>query len=325
MRRFLRLAVILSALLCIQTVCLSAVHNPRVVLETNLGNIVIELFPSQAPITVDNFLGYVNSGFYDYLLFHRSIPGFMIQGGAYYYYNGSIYYWPPDQPNIINESHNGLSNVRGTIAMARTSDPNSANSQFFINIVNNPSLDRANAADHFGYCVFGQVVQGMDVVDAIAAVPTRYINDSLQNFPDPMVGIYTAHVLPCSSPDCSNFNSDTKVNFQDFAFFASQWLNSGCNSANNFCQQRDLNYDGFVDVDDLTIFVNNWLWGTIPADIDIDGNVDFIDYAHFASHWMEQNCSSSDWCGHADFDRSGQVDMSDLEILISNWLVNTTP
>jgi cyclophilin family peptidyl-prolyl cis-trans isomerase len=262
MRRFLKLATILSALLCIQTVCLSAVHNPLVVLETNLGNIVIELFPSQAPITVDNFLGYVNSGFYDYLLFHRSIPGFMIQAGAYYYYNGSIYYLPPNQPPIINESYNGLSNLRGTIAMARTTDPNSATSQFFINLVNNPFLDRANAADHFGYCVFGQVVQGMDVVDAIAAVPTRYINGALPNFPDPMVGIYTAYVLPCSSPDCSNFTSDSRVNFKDFAFFASQWLNNDCNSANNFCQQRDLDYNGSVNIDDLAIFVNNWLVNT---------------------------------------------------------------
>jgi cyclophilin family peptidyl-prolyl cis-trans isomerase len=278
---------------------------------------------------VDNFLGYVNSGFYDYLLFHRIMPGFVIQGGSFYY-DGSTFHSRTPAPPIVNESYNGLSNVRGTIAMARLPDPNSANSQFFINLVDNSSsLDRAHAADHYGYCVFGQVVQGMDVVDAIAQVPTcnrSSWNPAFTNFPcNQLIGIYSAYVLPCSSPDCSNFNSDTKVNFQDFAFFASQWLNSGCNSANNFCQQRDLNYDGFVDVDDLTIFVNNWLWGTIPADIDIDGNVDFIDYAHFASHWMEQNCSSSDWCGHADFDRSGQVDMSDLEILISNWLVNTTP
>jgi cyclophilin family peptidyl-prolyl cis-trans isomerase len=247
-----------------QTVCLSAVNDPCVVLETNFGNIVIELFPGQAPITVDNFLGYVNSGFYDYLLFHRSIPGFMIQGGAYYFYNDNIYYWPPDQPPIINESYNGLSNLRGTIAMARVSDPNSATSQFFINLVNNTFLDRANAADHFGYCVFGQVVQGMNVVDAIANVPTYYINDLLQNFPYPPVGIYTAYVLPCSSPDCSNFISDSRVNLKDFASFASQWFDSDCNSANTFCQHRDLNYDGFVDVYDLTIFVNNWLASVTP-------------------------------------------------------------
>jgi cyclophilin family peptidyl-prolyl cis-trans isomerase len=248
-----------------QTVCLSAVNDPCVVLETNLGNIVIELFSAQAPITVDNFLGYVNSGFYDYLLFHRSIPNFMIQGGAYYLNGNTIYYWPPDQPPIINESYNGLSNLRGTIAMARTSDPNSANSQFFINLVNNTFLDRANAADHFGYCVFGRVIQGMNVVDAIAQVTTYYISPELANFPgNPPVVIYTAYVRPCSSPACSNFISDTRVNFKDFAFFASQWLDSDCNSANDFCQHRDLNYDGFVGVYDLIIFLNNWLASVAP-------------------------------------------------------------
>jgi cyclophilin family peptidyl-prolyl cis-trans isomerase len=314
-----------------QTVCLSAVNNPRVVLETNFGNIVIELFSSQAPITVDNFLGYVNSGFYDYLLFHRVIAGFMIQGGAYYLYDGDIYFWPPDQPPIINESYNGLSNLRGTIAMARTSDPNSANSQFFINQVDNLLLDHANAADGFGYCVFGQVVAGMDVVDAIAQVPTCNLNDlypsfGLTDFPcNPVVGIYAAYVLPCSSVDCSNFNSDEKVDFKDFALFALQWLNSGCDSANDFCGQCDLDYNGSVDFNDFAIFADNWLWGKIPADVDIDGDVDFIDYAYFASHWMEQNCISSDWCGHTDFDKSGQVDRFDLEIFMSNWLVTITP
>lgn len=266
MKRFLKLAVLLSALLGMQTVCLSAVHDPCVVLQTNFGNIVIELFPAQAPITVDNFLGYVNSGFYDYLLFHRSIksPIQVIQGGAYYIYGNTIYYWPPTEPNIINESYNGLSNLRGTIAMARTSTPNSANSQFFINLVNNTSLDRAHAADGFGYCVFGQVVQGMDVVDAISNVNTIYVNDSLPNFPYPPVGIYTAYVLPCSSPDCSNFISDTRVNFKDFAFFASQWFNSDCNSANNFCQHRDLDYNGKCDIADLDIFISNWLVPVTP-------------------------------------------------------------
>jgi peptidyl-prolyl cis-trans isomerase A (cyclophilin A) len=270
MKRFLILAVSLSALLCMQTVSLSAVNNPRVVLETNLGNIVIELFPAQAPVTVDNFLGYVNSSFYDYLLFHRVIQNFMIQGGAYFADGYTLYYWPPDQPPIINESYNGLSNVRGTIAMARTSDPNSATSEFFINLVDNSGfLDRAHAADHFGYCVFGQVVQGMNVVDAIAASPVEDIfpddpYDPFNNFPDdPLIEISRAYVLPCSSPDCSNFiNSDSKVNFKDFAFFALQWLDSDCNSANNFCQQRDLDYNGSVNIDDLAIFVNNWLVNT---------------------------------------------------------------
>jgi cyclophilin family peptidyl-prolyl cis-trans isomerase len=321
MKNLFKLAVILSALVCMPVVCLSEVNNPRVVLETNLGNIVIELFSSQAPITVDNFLGYVNSGFYNYLLFHRVVPGFMIQGGAYYLDGYTIYFWPPDQPPIINESYNGLSNLRGTIAMARSSNPNSANSQFFINEVNNPFLDRANAADGFGYCVFGQVVEGMDTVDDINQVPTCYVSEDLANFPcDPPVIIYAAYALPCDSLDCSNFNSDEKVDFKDFAFFALQWMDSDCNSANDFCQQRDLDYNGTVNYKDLAIFADNWLWGKISADVDIDGDVDFIDYAYFASHWLQENCIASAWCAHTDFDKSGQVSMFDLEIFISNWL-----
>jgi len=326
MKRFLRLALILSALVCMQTVCLSAVNNPRVVLETNFGNIVIELYSDRAPITVDNFLGYVNSGFYDYLLFHRVIAGFMIQGGAYYLDGYNIIPWPPDQPPIINESYNGLSNIRGSIAMARTPDPNSATSEFFINHVNNLFLDRANAADGFGYCVFGQVVEGMDVVDAIALVPTCYINDRLPKFPcDPPVVIYAAYVLPCQSPDCSNFNFDDKVNLKDFAFFALQWMDNDCNSANDFCRQCDLDYTESVDFNDFAIFVNNWLLETIPADVDVDGDVDFTDYACFASHWLEENCIAPTWCAHTDFDKSGQVNIFDLYIFINNWLVKITP
>jgi cyclophilin family peptidyl-prolyl cis-trans isomerase len=321
MRRFLRLAVTLSALLCGQTVCLSAAHNPHVVLETNFGNIIIELYSSQAPITVDNFLGYVNRDFYDSLLFHRAIPDFMIQGGAYYLDGYNIIFRTPDRPPIINESYNGLSNVRGSIAMARTSDPNSASSQFFINLVDNFFLDRANAEDGFGYCVFGQVIEGMDVVDTIAQVPTCYVNDSLANFPcNPPVVISAAYVLPCQSPDCSNFNSDDKVNFKDFVLFALQWLAGSCGSANNFCGQCDLDYNRVVDVNDLAIFADNWLWGKIPVDVDIDGDVDFIDYAYFTSHWMEQNCIASNWCSHTDFDRSGQVNMFDFALFVENWL-----
>jgi peptidyl-prolyl cis-trans isomerase A (cyclophilin A)/peptidyl-prolyl cis-trans isomerase B (cyclophilin B) len=235
--------------------------NPSVVLETNYGNIVIELFYDKAPKTVDNFLGYVNSGFYDYLLFHRIVQSgiFVIQGGAYYYYNNSIYFWTPDQPNIINESYNGLSNLRGTIAMARASDPNSANSQFYINTADDVMLDKANAADHYGYCVFGRVTEGMNVVDAIAAVPTFYYNSQLPELPNPLVGIYTAYVRPCDSPDCSNYNSDDKLNFQDFRYFASEWMQQDCNSLNAFCGHKDLDYSGTCDIHDLAIFARNWL------------------------------------------------------------------
>jgi cyclophilin family peptidyl-prolyl cis-trans isomerase len=261
MKSFWSLIFVFVALLCTQATCLQA-QNPYVIIETNLGYMVIELFYDQAPVTVDNFLQYVNRGFYDYLLFHRVISGFMIQGGGYYYYGGSIYLWPADRDPIINESYNGLSNVRGTIAMARSTDPNSATSQFFINHVNKPGLDRANAADGYGYCVFGQVVDdvnSMNTVDAIASAPIMYYSKELPNLPNPLVGIYAAYVIPCERPSCSDFVLDTEINFEDFATFASQWLNNDCNSANDFCSHTDLNYDGSCDFVDLYYFIDNWL------------------------------------------------------------------
>ncbi|MDD5134324.1 MAG: peptidylprolyl isomerase [Phycisphaerae bacterium] len=238
-----------------------AQNNPRVVIETNIGNFTVELFNSQAPITVDNFLDYVNRGFYDYLLFHRIIEGFMIQGGGFYI-DENYYIFPrtPDKPAIINESYNGLSNLRGTIAMARAGEPNSATTQFFINHADNLFLDRANADDGFGYCVFGQVTEGMDVVDAIAMVETANIGGGFENFPvNPIVGIYAAYALPCNSPECSDFSGDGKVNFKDFAIFAWYWMNNDCNSANDFCGRCDLNYSGSCDVLDLGVFAGNWL------------------------------------------------------------------
>lgn len=256
-----RVLLILSVLVCIQAFCLSAVNNPTVVLETNLGNIVVELFNEKAPITVDNFLGYVNSGYYDYLLFHRVIEDFMIQGGAYYLYGSTIYYWPPNQPPIINESYNGLSNLRGTIAMARTSAPNSATSQFYINHVDNPELDKANASDGIGYCVFGQVIEGMYVVDAIASVPTTYVSANLADFPNnPTVVIFAAYVRVNSTKVSSNFSADTQntVDIEDLALFVLHWLNA-CNSANDFCEGRDLDYSGRCDFKDFNIFAYNWL------------------------------------------------------------------
>jgi cyclophilin family peptidyl-prolyl cis-trans isomerase len=140
---------------------------PRVALETSKGRIVLELYPDKAPETVENFLGYVKSGFFDGTVFHRVIQNFMIQGGGF----------SPDMKQketrapIVNEAQTGLKNERGTVAMARTNDPNSATSQFFINTVNNASLDYQNTRNP-GYAAFGRVVEGMDVVDAIAAVQT---------------------------------------------------------------------------------------------------------------------------------------------------------
>lgn len=144
-------------------------QNPQVVLETSKGVITIELFKAKAPITVKNFLSYVKDGFYDGLIFHRVIKDFMIQGGGM---NENL---EPKKNKfaIKNEAANGLSNKRGTLAMARTAVVDSATSQFFINTVDNPFLDhQGKQPDRFGYCVFGQVLEGMEVVDEIRAVKT---------------------------------------------------------------------------------------------------------------------------------------------------------
>lgn len=143
--------------------------NPRVKLETTLGVIVLELAPHRAPRTVENFLGYVNEGFYNGTIFHRVIKGFMIQGGGM----TEAMERKPTRDPIPNEADNGLKNRRGSIAMARTGDPHSATAQFFINTVDNAPLDfREKSMEGWGYCVFGRVVQGMEVVSAIEAVDT---------------------------------------------------------------------------------------------------------------------------------------------------------
>jgi peptidyl-prolyl cis-trans isomerase B (cyclophilin B) len=146
-----------------------AAANPRVLLETSKGNITVELFADKAPKTVKNFLDYVKSGHYNGTIFHRVIPGFMVQGGGF---KPDMSQKPTRDP-IQNEADNRVQNQRGTLAMARTPDPNSASSQFFINVANNDSLNfRNKTADGWGYAVFGKVVDGMDVVDAIVQVRT---------------------------------------------------------------------------------------------------------------------------------------------------------
>lgn len=143
--------------------------NPTVLLETSSGDILIELFADKAPKTVENFLRYVNEDFYKGTIFHRVIKGFMIQGGGL---TMKMEEKPTHEP-IVNEAANGLKNLRGSVAMARTMDPHSATAQFFINTVNNASLDHSSLENSgFGYCVFGQVIDGMDVVDKIEKVKT---------------------------------------------------------------------------------------------------------------------------------------------------------
>ncbi len=142
-----------------------------ILFETTLGNITIELFETDAPETAANFKQYVDDGFYDGTIFHRVIDGFMIQGGGFE--PGMIQKDTRDP--ISNEASNGLSNNRGTIAMARTMDPHSATAQFFINVTDNDFLNfRSETPDGFGYCVFGRVFDGLDVVDAIKAVETTH-------------------------------------------------------------------------------------------------------------------------------------------------------
>ncbi len=140
----------------------------QVILKTNQGDIVVELDAAKAPVTVANFLGYVQNKHYDGTVFHRVIDGFMIQGGGFASIDGQIVEKPTGK-GIVNESQNGLANARGTIAMARTNDPNSATAQFFINVKDNAMLDYPSNG---GYAVFGKVVKGMDVVDKIKGVPT---------------------------------------------------------------------------------------------------------------------------------------------------------
>jgi peptidyl-prolyl cis-trans isomerase B (cyclophilin B) len=143
--------------------------NPTVALDTNHGRIVLELYADKAPKTVENFLGYVQAGFFDGTLFHRVIPGFMIQGGGF---DGQQKQKPTRSP-IQNEADNGAGNARGTIAMARTNDPHSATAQFFINLKDNTFLNHTGKNPQgWGYTVFGKVTEGMDVVDKIAKVRT---------------------------------------------------------------------------------------------------------------------------------------------------------
>ncbi|GAB6905615.1 peptidyl-prolyl cis-trans isomerase A (rotamase A) [Desulfosarcina cetonica] len=162
--------ILAAAILFSASLSQAADPLPRVQLSTSMGDIVVELNPAAAPKTVDNFLAYVNAGFYNGTIFHRVIAGFMVQGGGY---DEKMQRRKPTRPPIVNEADNGLSNRIGSIAMARTADPHSANAQFFINVKDNDFLDhRGKTQQGWGYCVFGKVVSGMNVVKAIENVPT---------------------------------------------------------------------------------------------------------------------------------------------------------
>ena len=145
--------------------------TPHVVLETNMGTVVMELDREKAPKSAENILYHVENGFYDGLTFHRVMPGFMIQAGGF---TPDLEQRESNRPPVQNEATNGLKNTRGTIAMARTADPHSATAQFYINLVDNDALDFTSETPRgWGYAVIGHVVEGMEVVDAIAAAPTH--------------------------------------------------------------------------------------------------------------------------------------------------------
>jgi peptidyl-prolyl cis-trans isomerase A (cyclophilin A) len=165
-------------------------QSPRVELKTSQGTLVLELYPDRAPKTVENFLQYVREGFYDGTVFHRVIPGFMIQGGGF----TPDMNQKPTRAMVPNEAANGLKNNTGWVAMARTRDPHSATAQFFINVNDNDSLNHPGQ-DGFGYAVFGRVVGGMDVVNRIVAVPSGNRGPHA-NVPLTPVVIETARVLP---------------------------------------------------------------------------------------------------------------------------------
>jgi peptidyl-prolyl cis-trans isomerase A (cyclophilin A)/peptidyl-prolyl cis-trans isomerase B (cyclophilin B) len=166
--------------------------NPQIEMKTNLGSVTIELYPEKAPNTVENFLQYVNAGFYDGTIFHRVIDGFMIQGGGF----TADYQQKPARAPIRNEAANGLKNKTGTIAMARTRDPHSGSAQFFINVANNGFLDyRESTVQGFGYCVFGRVTEGMDVVKRIAKLQTGRGGPFVQDAPLQTVTIESIRVI----------------------------------------------------------------------------------------------------------------------------------
>ncbi len=175
-----------------------AAPQPEVVLQTSLGKITLELFPERSPKSVANFLQYVRDGFYDGTVFHRAIAGYLVQGGLY----TRDLHPKRTRSAIASEADNGLSNLRGTIAVARGADPNSGTAQFFFNLVDNRRLDYVGSQSGltWGYAVFGKVTAGMDVVDKIAALPTRALGPFAGDVPNPVVVIEHAYVVGEQAP-----------------------------------------------------------------------------------------------------------------------------
>ena len=256
--------IILFGLILSAVTADSFADYPQVTLQISgavRGTIVLELYPDKAPVTVSNFIDYARSGFYDGLIFHRVIEDFMIQGGGY---DSNMVEKTPG-PSIINESSNGLSNLLGTIAMARTSEPHSATSEFFINQVDNLFLDYGEIAYggqtayyKVGYCVFGQVVSGMSVVNDIAVLPTTASDATDPNRPLEDVTIVSAAVT-LEAPYCSeklegDVDGDCDVDTDDVMAFSIQWLNPTCEG----CYSADFSGDGEVDYVDFAKMAENY-------------------------------------------------------------------
>ncbi len=192
MRKLFKTAV-LAAGLALASASFAATTNPQVRVETNAGNFVIELYADRAPLTVASFLDHVRAGYYAGTIFHRVVPGFVVQGGGY----TEKLEAKPVEKTVPNESGNGLSNLRGTVGMARTSAPHSATTQFYVNLADNLELDPRPS--RWGYAVFGKVVSGMDVVDEIGNRPTHAAGPFNGSVPVDLVVIKKIDILPASS------------------------------------------------------------------------------------------------------------------------------
>ncbi len=275
---------------------ISAGANPQVTLQISgdvSGTIVLELYAEEAPITTANFLRYVKSGFYNDLIFHRVANGvaedplFVIQGGGLdMSHNPKI-----PGPAIINESSNGLSNLRGTIAMARENHSDSATSQFFINHQDNTGLDYRLYPPNpnyisVGYCVFGKIIDGLDVMDEISGVATT------SSVPDIDIIIDSA-IITLDEPVCmekldGDIDGDCDVDLGDYAFFADTWL-----MENSTPHEANFNFDDIVNMVDFVIFAA--AWGTVygetryngACDLHSDGVIDEQDLVVFTEHWLD--------------------------------------
>jgi cyclophilin family peptidyl-prolyl cis-trans isomerase len=233
--------------------------NPQVTLQVSggvSGDIVLELYPAKAPITVGNFINYVRSGFYDGLIFHRVISDFMVQSGGF----DADMVKKAGGDAITNESSNGLSNLAGTIAMARTPYPHSATSEFFINETDNLFLDYGtiaydgsdNAYCKVGYCVFGKVISGMSVVNDIALLPTTDERPDVDVIID--YAEITLDVPYCAEQLMGDVDGDCDVDTEDMRKFRIQWVSPTCHG----CYGADINNDGEVDFKDFAVMLSNW-------------------------------------------------------------------